>query len=335
MAPRRFSGFSGVTVAALLLTTSMATTTTSWAAETEPHYAWFFPPRDGSRGINAAVDAAVAAALSDVNARADRETLRCEDVAIRATARLAPTAGWFFLGLTRSWDVDFSPHSSTEYVERFLPISVYRHARLFPFGKVVPTDPAVRVGDIVFGTDKIAHFFTNGGRYFVRFNAERGVVGDDEAEVRAIEDGVDEERGILGQWASGIFSYADLEANHSGLGFYRGLCEGPSPALRKEQGRWQMEPFDIARFVTPCWDEAWEPSVFAGDADAVRAALADNCPRWRQPAVQIRRRAYQQRDCRSTSHLRLRVRILAGELPDPRPFDIAAVCGSHQPEGEE
>jgi hypothetical protein len=313
-----------VVVAAVALTPTVAR-----AAETEPHYGWFFPPRDGSRGINAAVAAAVAAALVDINHSADAETLRCEEVAVRATARLSPTAGWFFLGLTRSWDVDFSPATSTEYVDRFLPISIYRTAQLFPFGQVVPVDPAVRVGDIVFGTDKIAHFFTNGARYFVRWNTERGVVGDDEAEARAIEDGVDEERGILGRWASGIFSYADLEANFSGLGFYRGLCEGKTPALRVVDGRWQMDPFDIARLVTPCWDEAFAPSAFAAaDAAAIRAALVDDCPRWRRDPVQRRRRAYAKRGC-SASHQRLQQRVMTGDLPDPRPFDIAAICGSH------
>jgi hypothetical protein len=43
--------------------------------------------------------------------------------------------------------------------------------------------------------------------------------------------GVLTERTILGTSSSGIFSVSDLEANYRGMQFYRGLCDGPHPAL--------------------------------------------------------------------------------------------------------
>ena len=200
------------------------------AAETDPYYGWWVPPHDGTRALDDAINRLLTASIDDENARGDRASHRCEDVALHLEGRLAPTAGWFFLGLTRSWDVDVSPRSSREYVEEFGPLSVYTPARLFPFGKFVPVDPSVRVDDIVFGTDKIAHFFTNGARYYRRFLEEKAAGrSDDDAVDAAIAIGVGEEAGVLGQWASGIFSFADLQANLRGLFWYRSLCEGAAP----------------------------------------------------------------------------------------------------------
>lgn len=71
----------------------------------------------------------------------------------------------------------------------------------------MPVDPAVRVGDIVFGTDKLAHFFTNGaryfaryfGRYFARYQAVRdGGASVDDAEDAAIAVGLGEKTRAAG-----------------------------------------------------------------------------------------------------------------------------------------
>lgn len=237
--------------------------------------------------------------------------------------------GWFFLGLTHSWNVDFSSRSSREYVEDFAPLSIYAPASLLPFGKLVPVDPAVRVGDIVFGTDKLAHFFTNGARYYLRFVAEKARgASDDDAIDAAIEIGVREESGILGRWASGIFSFADLQANQRGLTWHRSLCEGPEPGLRLVDGRWALRPFSIAAHVDPCWDEAFEPSSFSDDdAPPIARAIASLCPRFRAPDAQRRWRAHTARGCpgRSRSHVVAR-RVLTVP-PDTARTWIATVCG--------
>jgi hypothetical protein len=304
--------------------------TTAHAAETEPHYGWQHLPRDSTVAIDAAVNARLAAALHDVNGRADRALLSCEEVAVAVTAPLWPTAGWYFVGLVRAWNLDVRPASASEYVSDFLPISTYRDAHLWPFGKFVPFDPAVRVGDVVFGTDKLGHLFTNGARAFRRFRAARAEGHDvDAAERAGLLVGVAEEHGILGRWASGIFSYADLEANASGLRFHRSLCEGPHPGLRHVDGAWRLVPFSIAAWVTPCFDEAFEPSAFADDdRDAIKRDLRALCPRWRRQDVQQRWQALQARGCTdNVGWRRLRATLSAqGTLPDPRPFDIGLLC---------
>ncbi len=309
----------------------MASLVTSWptvAAETDPYYAWWAPPKDSTTALNAAIVDAIDEGLRSVNRCGHPELLRCEDVAIRSTARLDRTAGWFMIGLTRAWPVDFSPGSSTEYVERFVPLSVYRDAPLLPFGHFVPVDPAVRVGDIVFGTDKLAHFFTNGARYFARYHDVRdGGASEDDAEDAAIAVGLAEEQGFLGQWASGILSYADLQANYRGLRFFRSLCEGPRPALRLEQGRWHMDAFDIARHVDPCWDEGFETSAFAAvDAPIIAGAVRELCPRYHRPDAQRRRAAYERQGCRGRSIDIVRRMISQGALPDPAATAIDKLC---------
>jgi hypothetical protein len=307
---------------------ALLVSTSAVAAETEPYYGWWSPPRDGTHGLDEAINALLQESVRDLNARSDRATLRCEDIAPRMQDRLAPTAGWFFVGLTRSWNVDFSPRSSREYIEAFTPLSVYAPARLLPFGKFVPFDPAVRVGEVIFGTDKIAHFFTNGARYHVRFVAEKARGrSDDDAIDAAIEIGVREESGILGRWASGIFSFADLQANQRGLAWYRSLCEGTDPGLRLVDGRWVLRPFSIAEHVDPCWDEAFEPSSFADDdAHHIRRAVSQLCPRFEAPESQRRWRSYSARGCpgRSRSHVVTRRLLMAP--PDPLRTWIGTVC---------
>jgi hypothetical protein len=302
------------------------------AAETEPHYGWQHPPRDGAAAIDDAVNARIGAALHDVNTRADRAQLACSDVALAVTAPLWATAGWYFVGLTRSWHLDTRPASATEYVDEFLPVSSYRDAHLWPFGKFVPFDPAVRVDDVVFGTDKLGHLFTNGARDYRRYLSARSD-GDsvDDAERRALLVGVDEEHAILGQWASGIFSFADIEANASGLRFHRSLCEGPDPGLRFVDDAWRIRRFSIAAWVTPCFDEAFEPSAYApGDRDAVQKDIRALCPRWRRDDVQQRWQALRARGCDDNYGWRtLRATLLQQRaVPDPRPFDIALLCAA-------
>jgi hypothetical protein len=201
---------------------------------------------------------------------------------------------------------------------------------LFPFGKFVPVDPSVRVADIVFGTDKIAHFFTNGARYAQRFLQEKAAGhSDDEAIDAAIALGVAEEAGMLGRWASGIFSFADLQANLRGLSWYRSLCEGAAPRLTLVDGRWRLEPFSIADHVDPCWDEAFEPSAFhKDDVTRIRAAVVEHCPRFRSPPVQRRWRSYVARTCPGRERTAAVAERMHVRPPDSERIFIDRVCAS-------
>ena len=313
---------------------------TAQAGETDPHYAWLHPPNDATAALNDAIAGEMAVGLSAANERADRASLTCRDAAAAMTARLSQTAHWFFLSSLAGWGVPRSPGNSSEYFGRFREESTYRYAALLPFGSFVPLDPAVAVNGVLFGTDKIGHFFTAGLRYYDRYTNERqrGATHED-AERAALLVGIGEESGVLGRCASGIFSYADLEANYQGLRFYQQLCDGSdgsdgsAPQLafvgdNAASQRWRLIlPFDLARFVTPCWDESFYPSAYGDlDRDAVRRAMRGYCARWRTPVVQKRRALYRQRGCQSFSVAALREMISKHTTPDPSPFAIDELC---------
>jgi hypothetical protein len=303
------------------------------SAETDPYYGWFHPPHDGTAGINAEIDKQFAIGLADIN-HFPPDT--CIAAARGMTSRLGATAAWFWAGSTRFWRVDRSPKTRTEYNERFRNESTYRWTALLPFGSFVPLDPTVRVGDILFGTDKLGHFFTNGYRYFERFEKARAAgESEDQAERDAIATGVDEENTMLGVAVSGIFSYADLETNWRGFEFFRDLCEGDHPALTVDtSGKWHLNrSFHIEHWADPCWDEGFEPSWFASQsAKDVQRAIASSCTKWTSsPEVAERRARYEQRGCSSKSIDVLHEMIAQKKAPDPSPFSIDQICSTRGP----
>ncbi len=317
------------------------------AAETDPYYAWLSPPNDGTTGLNAAINARLGHGLSAVNALPGSSSLSCARVARAMVVPLAPTALSYFASDMQTWNVDRVPRDREEHSSGAKRWSrggeglhqtspTYRYASLLPFGKLMPLDPAVRVGDVLFGTDKLGHFFTNGLRYLDRFDdavAAGSTVAD--AELAAVRLGIAQERGWLGMGVCGVFSYADLAANWRGLLFFRGLCASSSrppspssPRLLQHDGRWVMSPaFDIAAVVDPCWDEAFATSAFSpAEDEPVRRAIVELCPRWRRPDITERQRRYLARGCQVRHRAILAPLVEAGEAPDPRPWSITEVC---------
>jgi hypothetical protein len=299
------------------------------SAETDPYYGWFHPPRDGTAGMNDEINHEFELGLHDVNLVPPDSCL----AAARGTvSRLSATAAWFWAGSTRFWPVDRSPKTRREYNDQFRLESTYRWTALLPFGSFVPLDPTVRVGDILFGTDKIGHFFTNGLRYYERFlKARKAGASEDGAERAAIATGVEEENTNLGVSVSGIFSYADLESNWRGLEFFRDLCEGDHPALVvAKSGKWILtRPFHIERWVDPCWDEGFYPSWFAPQsAKNVQRAIASSCPRWTSlKEIGVRRARYEELGCSSKGVAVLKELGAKGKAPDSWPFSIDKICG--------
>ncbi|MDP2342747.1 MAG: hypothetical protein Q8O67_17455 [Deltaproteobacteria bacterium] len=302
------------------------------AAETDPYYAWFAPPQDGTAALNTVINERLERGLAEVNASSP--PLSCERAARAMVAPLAQTAWWFFVSEMRLWDVDRVPHDDAGYSD-LRAVGTYRSAPLLPFGKFVPVDPAVRVGDVLFGTDKLGHFFTNGPRYLDRYrSALAGGADVAAAEAAAVRLGVAQELGWLGMGVSGVFSYGDLEANWRGFLFFRDLCASPpsstTPRLIRRDERWSLSaPFDIAAVVSPCWDESFATSAFAPqEREPVRRAVLSLCKRWQRPDIQERRRRYRERGCAGRHQLLLASLIGAGEAPDPRPWSIDSLCSS-------
>ena len=301
------------------------------AAESDPFYGWRTPPRDGTAALNAVINERLQRGLDDVNRRP--AGLSCEQVAKDMSVPLWSTALFYFISDMNRWDVDHVPRTSSEY-EREMPVrGIYRNSLLLPFGRLVPIDPTVRVGDVLFGIDKLGHFFTNGPRYLDRYREARADGADvDAAEVAAVRYGVGQERGWLGLGVSGIFSYADLEANWRGLLFFRELCapDARPDAVRLQiiDGRWRLsQPFDIGAVVDPCWDESFLPNAFGrSEGAAVQEALRETCPLWRRPDLVQRRASYRAQGC-PARHVEVLATLLRdGEVPDPSPWSLEEIC---------
>lgn len=313
-----------VVAVALVFALVLFCTGSARANETDPWYAWVHPPRDGTAAINNAINERFAHGLTFTNG-----DMTCREAAERMTKSMRTAAFFFFLGDLSTWGVDYAPRTASEYFEQTATNGSYRHI----YG-LMPLDPAMRSGDVLFGTDKLGHFFTNGLRQYDTYRKARaGGASEDEAMERSIEAGVREEQTWLGLYPSGILSYADLEANHQGVLFYRSLCEGGG--LVRSEDAWTLrEPFDIARHVSPCWDEAYRPSYFSRAADAARRGLREMCPDLSRPDVRARLEAYRAQGCRSASLRVVNERVKKGELPDPSPWGFSRVCAEGRAVGQ-
>lgn len=287
------------------------------SAESDPYYAWRSPPRDSTAALDRAINAGLTAGLRGARART------CRDAAAALTAPLASTAQYYFVGPVRRWELDTVPRAD----ESFETTSVYRLAPLFPFGHVIPLDPTISAGGVWFGTDKLGHFFTNGLRAFDRYASARARGVDEAGAVRAaILLGVEEESGWLGLGVCGVFSYADIHANLSGLRFFRALCE-EDELVEGESGWTLTVPFRMARWVDPCWDESFAPSAFApSEAAALDAALQEVCPLLEAPHVRGQRAAYRARGCSPFVEAELARLVAAGLAPDATRWSIDAAC---------
>jgi len=146
---------------------------------------------------------------------------------------------------------------------------------------------------------------------------------------RAVRFSIATERTIWGGSTSGILSLGDLEANYQGLLFYRGLCGGADPELTLSPAGWRLKrPFDLRDYVTPEWDESWQPNIFTPSRWAkVKPVMARYCGLLLDPEIQRQRAAYAARDRETPTEAMIRELVASGELPDPLQFTIEAACG--------
>lgn len=132
----------------------------------------------------------------------------------------------------------------------------------------------VRMYDVEFGTDKIAHIFQQGYTYYKSFrkNSSRQ---ENAASKKAIKWGKISERTFYGTLVSGVFSNGDLAANYIGLKFYQGLTQeiiigdkDRLPVVRLENGVWVFNENSNLKenlfkpFVSKHLNEALNPSIF-------------------------------------------------------------------------
>jgi len=306
------------------------------ALETDQYYTWGRPLADSTDVLNAKVNVELRAGLAELNETRHWNDLSCKDAARETTKRFR----LFIIHPFEMWTINSPlvariPVDSEEELRYRKEFLLHRYAKL-DFGSWIPPTPTVKVNDVRLGTDKLTHFFSEGFWYYRWYlRARKDGLSKEDALHQAMERGVPWEQMILGTDASGVFSPADLEANHAGLLFMIQMCEGDEPRLRKTDDGWQMtRRFDFREFVTPEWDESWQPSAFSKRRwKRVRPVLLSYCPRLELPEVRAERRDYASRD-RTTPTERLIDRLIEeGELADPKRFAIEAVCAEAAADG--
>jgi len=156
----------------------------------------------------------------------------------------------------------------------------------------------VNVDGKLFGTDKIIHFLNLGHIYHSTYlSARKQGLLESEAVSQAVQVSAGNnfflsENALLGTLTTGIRSNGDLAANYAGFKFYRNLTEEVRignrvmpPMLVRDGPYWrlndQVRPDSdfFTAFITPHWNEALNPNVYAVFTDArVREMLRSRCP---------------------------------------------------------
>lgn len=226
-------------------------------------------------------------------------------------------------------------------LDEALENSIFRIASnsstLDPFEKTslaIQLDEIINIDGIYFGIDKLSHFTGSGYLYYQSYLVFKDHP-DVHAEEMAIWFGILGEKSIIGRIASGVFSYADLEANYQGLLFGRRMCEGKDPLLTKSARGWELiRPFDIRNYVNPLWDESYNPSFYYDGFNLtlmpkntpVLQHLPEYCQTYTSPFVQDLFHYYDSYSFESFSHSFLKSLIQDERIPDPSPFNIRKLC---------
>jgi hypothetical protein len=198
------------------------------------------------------------------------------------------------------------------YVDR----SIYRD----PYRVYIPyfgLAPNIQVNGYYFGTDKLSHFGTPGYIYLQRyFKAKRKGLSEEASMKHAIDWGVWDENRVHGFWASGVYSYADLEANFKGFLFYKSLC---GDRLQKQGNEWKLvKPFDIKEYVNGFWDESFYESYRKpGNWKKVSPALEAYCDARHSKLVRDRFAYYQKTSIESYSMIYLKSLQVTGSKDVP------------------
>ncbi len=165
--------------------------------------------------------------------------------------------------LEEEYGTELYPDTSVNYPGYFR-MSIYN----FPHsvvGRYFPMGRNLNFNGIIIGTDKLAHFFSTGLRYFnIVKQAKKKGLSEEQATIKAINYGISLERTILGFWPSGVFSWGDLEANYQGLQMNSRFCEGENSFFAKDsEGHWRLaNRIDMKNYINPNMDETFNRSYF-------------------------------------------------------------------------
>ena len=307
----------------------------STALETDQYYAWGRPLRDSTDAVNARFNLELERAIASLPT--DRLPQSCRKVAIAYRKRLR----FVLLHEIQLWAwnsewVDRIPNGGDEQRE-YRRTNLYSNHPLIDTGTWMPFTPTIEVASVRMGTDKLAHLVSSGWTYYGEYQKglKKGQTPE-LAERRAVNRGIVEESLILGKLASGVLSISDIESSYAGMHFYTDLCDGDDPILKLGENGWFIsKPVDLRNYVTPRWDESYQPPVYSkGRWRKVEPVLETYCDRLNDPHVVAMRRRYRDMDEGSLVGELVSERVADGKLEDPSQFGIEAVCAEPDPSRE-
>jgi len=296
--------------------------------ETDQFFAWGRPLEDMAGVLNARVNLELERLVAELNR--DGRNRPCQKVRFRFFKRHRML---FFDGF-ETWSVNSplvsrSPSGADEMREFKQHYLYGGTSSVFDTGRWMPPSPTVEVNGVRLGTDKLTHLLGTAWYYhrWYRKARSRGVPLA-EAEDRAVRRGLGHEITILGRAVSGVLSLADLEANYEGMWFYEHLCAGDDPNIVYDEGVWRLRrPFDLRDYVTPEWDESYQPNIYIRRKwPKVRPRMLRYCRMLEHPQVRTMREAYAERDRVTETEKLIEEMVVAGKLPDPSQFTIESVC---------
>tara|TARA_Y100001958_G_C21183027_1_gene512568 strand:+ start:358 stop:1380 length:1023 start_codon:yes stop_codon:yes gene_type:complete len=312
------------------------------ASETDNYLSWDKEIKDSTEEINRYYNELMRSALRKVKRRPFMRK-KCERVAT-----------WIGKGIVKI-DQKYTDHwvKKNKKIDRFpkygtkkwdyLEKTIYK--KVLKLG--VNMSPTININGIHMGSDKISHFFGMGlvyyGYYLKKLKTlkiKKSSLQKDQKQLEAVKHALDlgilTERVFLGEsaMASGVFSYGDMESNYQGLKFFRSLCEGKNPRIKKvAKHTWKLvRPLNIKDYANPKWDETFYSNHYQKSRwKHVKPYLKKYCNDRFKPIVKERFEYYKSIDYESFSSRYLKQKAREGKLPDPLEHSLDRLCQSqHQ-----
>lgn len=231
------------------------------ALETDNYLAWEVVLPDSADQVNTFMAEKIQEALDLANER--DKTYSCEAITVKIAKqfRTTPTSK----SLEEFINETIDKENIYPRTPDFLDISILNNTRFYL--KYSGLSPNLQINGFYFGADKLSHFASTGRRYFKRYVRKlKNGYSDEDATKSAIRYGLLNEASVLGWWASGVFSYGDMEANFQGFQYYKRMClSGEDNYLAQdESGKWKLvKTPDLREYVSAYWDESFNHSFFS------------------------------------------------------------------------
>jgi hypothetical protein len=318
----------------LLISIGFQSSTSVSALETDQYMVWEKPLNDISAYLNGFINKRTWSVLNTVNQlpTQQRKRLNCEAIHKMVLASYNKNKGLDFISEIERRIYDdptlsrYPPITASKLA--IIKQSIYKKSQLF---KLKMFGINIKVNGIYLGVDKIDHVLRTGYLYFKAYQRYRNKGhSEKQALIAAIKKGIIQEKTYFGYWVSGVFSYADLEANYQGLRFHRDFCGNQNPYLnRTDKGTWHLsQAIDIREYINPWFDESYNNSAYLGlRFNSVYPELKKYCPFQNSAWLQRRNDYYQQwQDKESFSVRYLQHLVTLGQLDNPKQYSLNAIC---------